>query len=46
MSPRLADGPSRGLAIAAASTPATRFSFWSSMGDLVRLVMRSKAEGL
>jgi len=46
MSPRLADGPSRGQAIAAASTPATRFSFWSSMGDLVRLVMRSRAKGL
>ena len=26
--------------------PTTRFSFWSSMADLVRLVLRSKAKGL
>jgi len=30
----------------AISPPSARFSFWSSMGDLVRLVMRSKAKGL
>ena len=28
------------------ATPSVRFSFWSSMADLVRLVMRSKARGL
>ena len=26
--------------------PGAKFSFWSSMGDLVRLVLRSKAKGL
>jgi ABC-type transport system involved in Fe-S cluster assembly fused permease/ATPase subunit len=26
--------------------PGVKFSFWSSMGDLVRLVLRSKAKGL
>ena len=46
MSPRRGDGPLRGQTIAAAPAPATKFSFWSSMGDLVRLVMRSKAKGL
>ena len=29
-----------------ATTPSAKFSFWSSMADLVRLVVRSKAEGL
>ncbi len=30
----------------AIAQPASRFSFWTSMADLVRLVMRSKASGL
>jgi ATP-binding cassette, subfamily B, heavy metal transporter len=36
-----------GLVVAgAAAAPATGFSFWSSMADLVRLVLRSRAKGL
>jgi len=35
------------MAVPGAVAPASaKFSFWSSMGDLVRLVMRSKAKGL
>jgi ATP-binding cassette, subfamily B, heavy metal transporter len=37
----------RAMAVPGAVAPASvRFSFWSSMGDLARLVMRSRAEGL
>ena len=37
----------RAMAVPGAVAPAAaRFDFWSSMGDLARLVMRSRAEGL
>ena len=41
-------GPAMGRPLApdSAIKPAAKFSFWSSMADLVRLVMRSKAQGL
>ena len=41
-------GPAMGRPMApdGAIKPAARFSFWSSMADLVRLVARSKAPGL
>jgi hypothetical protein len=36
----------RPTAVPGAVAPASaRFSFWTSMGDLARLVMRSRAEG-
>jgi ABC-type transport system involved in Fe-S cluster assembly fused permease/ATPase subunit len=41
-------GPAMGRPLApdSAIKPAAKFSFWSSMADLARLVMRSKAQGL
>jgi ABC-type transport system involved in Fe-S cluster assembly fused permease/ATPase subunit len=41
-------GPAMGRAMApdGAIKPAAKFSFWSSMADLMRLVMRSRAQGL
>jgi ABC-type transport system involved in Fe-S cluster assembly fused permease/ATPase subunit len=37
----------RAMAVSGAVAPATaRFDFWSSMGDLARLVLRSRAPGL
>jgi len=45
MSPRHGDGPALAGAPAAAA-PGAKFSFWSSMADLCRLVLRSRAPGL
>ena len=40
-------GSVRQMSVPGAISPAgAKFSFWSSMGDLVRLVMRSRAKGL
>jgi len=47
MSPRRGDGPARASAgFVPPAAPTAKFSFWSSMADLCRLVLRSRARGL